>query len=107
MLNLRPRKIQFFTTSKNRCPFSKWVEKLDKKSQHQVKRKLIQVEKGNLGDHSSITKHHGLNEFRLNKYRIYFTMKRDLIIIFNGGIKDNQDRDIEIAGRYLKEYNNG
>ena len=44
MLNLRPREIQFFTTSKNRCPFSKWVEKLDKRNQHLVKRKLIQVE---------------------------------------------------------------
>ena len=107
ILNMLPRKIEFFTTSNNRCPFSKWHEKLDKKNKHIVTRKLIQVEKGNLGDHSSITKHHGLHEFRLNKFRVYFTMKCDLIVIFNGGIKDNQDRDIAIAGKYLQEYNNG
>jgi putative addiction module killer protein len=68
--------------------------------------RLLRVQEGNYGDVAPIGE--GLSELRLffgPGYRIYFGEEADnIIVILCGGDKSSQDRDIENAKAYWKEY---
>jgi len=61
-----------------------------------------------LGNTSSTKWFDGMGEYVINwgpGYRIYLTMEGDtLIILFGGGIKRGQQRDIDKAKELLAEY---
>lgn len=87
--------------------FEEWLNHLtDKASKARILARLSRIEEGNLGDYKFIGK--GIWEFRLNfgpGYRIYFTKESQaLIILFVGGNKNSQKRDIEKAAILLKDY---
>ena len=60
-----------------------------------------------LGDSPSIRGGEGLRERRFHSHggwRIYLIQENNQLILFWGGKKEDQSRDIECAKRYLAEY---
>ncbi len=85
-------------------PFRKWFDKLDSLAAAKVTVALSRMETGNL---SNIKWFKGIGEFKVNwgpGYRIYLAKDRDqLIILFDGGTKRSQIRDIEKVIQLNKE----
>lgn len=79
---------------------------LDSVSQAIVAKRLLRVERGNLGDVRSVGD--GVHEMRihyLKGYRIYYGLDgANLIILLTGSDKDDQARTITKAKEYWKEY---
>jgi putative addiction module killer protein len=100
-------KIKFYTDEKGKEPFNEWLCTLEKTEQARIDVRLTRVKNGNLGDCSSVGD--GVFELRFKNhsgFRVYFGYDGDtIIIILNGGDKDTQNRDIEKAKNYWKDYN--
>ncbi len=87
--------------------FEEWLNNVnDKIHKARIIARLFKVEEGNLGDHNFLGK--GIWELRFHfgpGYRIYYTKEsQTLIILFVGGNKSSQKRDIEKASLLLKEH---
>jgi len=107
MLNTQPRTLQFYRTPNDRVPFTEWFESIrDTRTRTRIRRRLVRLEEGNFGDYRSVGE--GVFELRLHfgaGYRIYFTIERnEVILVFCGGDKSSQQRDIEHAKTYWLEY---
>lgn len=87
-------------------PFKKWFDSLGFKAALKVRTAMAQMEVGNFGDHKSVGG--GVWERRINfekGYRIYFAKDGDeLVVLFWGGTKSRQQKDIEKAKGYWSEY---
>ena len=89
--------------------FSRWLTKLkDLQAKIAIARRVERMRKGNFGDYKSIGDH--VAELRITAgpgYRVYYTIKRDtIIILLVGGDKSSQHKDIQTAKRLAKEYEN-
>ncbi len=88
-------------------PFQKWFNKLNAQSAAKVAVALSRIEAGKF---SNIKWFKGIGEYKINwgpGYRIYFAKDGDqLIILFGGGTKRTQRKDIEKAIQLHKEYKN-
>ncbi|MBT7913956.1 type II toxin-antitoxin system RelE/ParE family toxin [Candidatus Bathyarchaeota archaeon] len=86
-------------------PFKKWFNKLNHQAAAKVSVALVRME---LGNTSNIKWFSGLGEYRIDRgpgYRIYLTQDGDdLIVLFGGGTKKRQQKDILEARELLKEY---
>jgi putative addiction module killer protein len=71
-----------------------------------VVRALVRMEQGNLSNVKSIGE--GLLEYRIDfgpGYRVYFGRDGEvLVILLTGGTKKRQQRDIEAAKEYWRDY---
>jgi len=98
-------KIKEFVRTDGSIPFSKWFNRLDAQAAAKVTVALARLEQGNI---SNIKWFKGLGEYRINwgpGYRIYLAQEgSELIILFGGGTKKNQQKDIEKALSLLQEY---
>ena len=87
-------------------PFKKWFDSLEVKAALKVRTAMAQMEVGNLGDHKSVGG--GVWERRIDfekGYRIYFAKDGDeLVVLFWGGTKSRQQKDIDKAKDYWSEY---
>ncbi len=87
-------------------PFKKWFDSLGFKAALKVRTAMAQMEVGNFGDHKSVGG--GVWERRINfekGYRIYFAKDGDeLVVLFWGGTKSRQQKDIEKAKGCWSEY---
>lgn len=86
--------------------FHDWLDSLkDKTAQVRIAARLRQIELGNLGDWKSVGAN--VSELRVNvgpAYRLYFTRRKNVIIIMlAGGDKSSQKRDIERAKRLVTD----
>ncbi|HWF45233.1 MAG TPA: type II toxin-antitoxin system RelE/ParE family toxin [Candidatus Kapabacteria bacterium] len=99
-------KIKAFISQNGRRYFREWFKELDYVTQAIVAKRLLRVERANLGDVKNLGD--GVHEMRihyLKGYRIYFGYDgTDLIILLTGSDKDNQARTIAKAKEYWKEY---
>jgi putative addiction module killer protein len=90
-------------------PFSEWIEGLDIKAKDRVKERLVRIQGGNLGDYKNLDQ--GIFELRMffdGGLRIYFGREgNEIILLLCGGNKKTQQRDIEKAKEYWKDYKNG
>ena len=91
------------------APFSDWLAKLkDVRAQAKITKAITQMETGNFGDHKSIKQSGGLYERRINfgpGYRIYYMIDGDnLIILFAGSTKSDQQKVLQRAKVYLTDY---
>ena len=106
MATVLKKHIEIYVTEDGRAPFLEWLESLDKTIRYRIKEKLDRVALGNLGDHKFIND--GISEMRLtfgSGYRIYYTNEEDtVVILFCGGDKSTQKKDIKRAASYLKDY---
>lgn len=101
--------IRRYTKSNGKAPFDDWLKNLrDNKTRLRIQQRLRRISLGNLGDYKSIKE--GVCELRLDfgsGYRIYFSqIDQMVILLLCAGDKDSQNRDIEKAVEYLKDYEN-
>lgn len=103
------RKAQEYLTEAGDAPFRDWLLGLkDARAKAKVTKAVTQMEAGNFGDHKAISEGNGLQERRLDYgpgYRIYYITEGDeLIILFAGSDKSDQQAAIDMAKSYLADY---
>ena len=103
------RKAQEYKAQDGSTPFRDWLVDLsDARAKAKVTKAVTQMEAGNFGDHKSITGGNGLQERRIDYgpgYRIYYITEGDeLIILFAGSDKSDQQAAIDAAKNYLADY---
>jgi putative addiction module killer protein len=86
-------------------PYKRWFDSLDARAAAKVTTAKLRLE---LGDKSSINWFGGLGEVVIDwgpGYRVYLVKDGDaLIVLFGGGTKRGQQRDIDQARVLLAEY---
>jgi putative addiction module killer protein len=103
------RKAQEYTAKDGNAPFRDWLVNLkDARAKAKVTKAVTQMEAGNFGDHKPITGGNGLQERRIDYgpgYRVYYITEGDeLIILFAGSDKSDQQAAIDSAKNYLADY---
>jgi len=98
-------KINEYVRADGSSPFQKWFNRLDAQAAAKVAVAIARLEQGNT---SNIKWLKGIGEYRINwgpGYRIYLAQEGDkLIILFGGGTKKGQQKDIKKAIELLQEY---
>jgi len=102
-----PKRVFIYQDEDGKEPFTDWLHQLkDHRGRRIILRRLRQLESGHFGDSKSLGE--GLHELRVHHgpgYRIYFGLAGDrLVVILSAGAKSSQDRDIERARAYWKEF---
>ncbi len=94
-----------YITKKGLNSYQKWFNTLDTLAAAKISVAIARLE---LGNTSNIKWFDGMGEYRINwgaGYRIYLTQDGDdLIILFGGGTKKAQQKDINKAKVLLAEY---
>jgi len=85
--------------------FSIWLSKLkDFRANTQILRRIERIRNGNFGDHKSLSSK--ISELRITYgpgYRIYYTMRENVIVLLLiGGDKSTQKADIQKAKDILQ-----
>ncbi len=98
-------KVKEYVRIDGSVPFNKWFNRLDTQAAAKIVVAIARLEQGNT---SNIKWFKGLGEYRINwgpGYRIYLIQEgKELIILFGGGTKRSQQKDIERAVKLLQEY---
>jgi putative addiction module killer protein len=106
MLPLLMLEIRYYVASGDHQPFADWFADLDPVARARVARALVRLEQGNLSNVKSIGE--GILEYRIDfgaGYRVYFGRDGEvLVILLMGGTKKRQQRDIERAKEYWRDY---
>ncbi len=88
-------------------PYQEWFDSLDAVAAAKVSVAKVRME---LGNTSNIKWFDGIGEYRIDwgaGYRIYLAQEgKQLIILYGGGTKRSQQRDIERAKELNQEYQN-
>lgn len=98
--------IRYYVASDGFQPFADWFGDLEAAARAKVTTAIARMEQGNLSNAKSVGD--GVLEYRIDfgpGYRVYFG--RDggaLVILLTGGTKKRQQRDIEAAHGYWKDY---
>jgi putative addiction module killer protein len=86
--------------------FAHWFRQLNAAAAARIKRALVRIEQGNLSNVKGVGS--AVFEYRIDfgpGYRIYFGKDGEtLVILLAGGTKKRQQRDIEAAKTYWREY---
>lgn len=92
--------IIFFSRNKKKYPFKLWYISLEKNDKYRVSERIKRIEDGNYGDYGSVG--NGILELRFSQgFRIYFTeLDNTIVLLFCGGNKSTQQKDIEKAKEY-------
>ena len=103
------RKAQEYETENGKTPYRDWLVNLtDVRAQAKITKAVTRMEAGNFGDHKSIPDGNGLYEHRIDYgpgYRIYYITEGDeLIILFAGSDKSDQQKVIDQSKEYLADY---
>lgn len=109
VLSVVERKAQEYITENGTIPFRDWLVALkDARAKAKITKAVTQMEAGNFGDHKAIADASGLHERRIDYdpgYRVYYiTEGSELIILFAGSSKSDQQRVIDLAKTYLADY---
>ena len=98
------KEIIYYKTLNNKTPYLDWYESLDKSLRLVVDKRLSKVERGLYGECRRLSE--DLHELKFsNGLRIYYTeIDNTIVLLFTGGNKSKQSKDIEIAKEYLEEY---
>ncbi len=87
------------------CPFRRWVDRLDHRAALKVSTALMRLEMGNT---SNIKWFGGIGEYIIDfgpGYRVYLMQDGPtLILLFGGGTKRTQQRDIDAVHALRMEY---
>lgn len=103
------RKAKEYETQDGCTPFRNWLVGLkDVRAQAKITKVVTRMEVSNFGDHKPIVNSNGLRERRIDYgpgYRIYYITEGDeLIILFAGSDKSDQQATIDAAKSYLSDY---
>ena len=98
--------LRYYLTGDGKSPFEDWFSDLDAAAAAKVSVALIRLAQGNTSNTKSVGE--GLLEHRIDwgpGYRIYFGRDGEtLIVLLMGGTKQRQQRDIERAKEFWKDY---
>lgn len=99
------KEIIYYQTAENKVPYLEWYNSLDKGLRLIVDKRLSKVERGLYGNNKRLSEE--LYELKFdNGLRIYYTeIENTIVLLFTGGNKSKQSKDIETATKYLNEYN--
>lgn len=99
------KEIIYYQTAENKVPYLEWYNSLDKSLRLIVDKRLSKVERGLYGNNKRLSEE--LYELKFdNGLRIYYTeIGNTIVLLFTGGNKSKQSKDIETATKYLNEYN--
>ncbi|MBW4689002.1 MAG: type II toxin-antitoxin system RelE/ParE family toxin [Komarekiella atlantica HA4396-MV6] len=106
-MEVQPREIQNYLTANGRSPFEEWLNSLrDTRARAKIRNRFKRIESGNLGDYRSVGE--GVCELKIDYgpgYRIYFGQTGStIVILLCGGDKSTQEKDIQIAREYWRDY---
>ena len=100
-----PIRVEEYLREDGSSPYKKWFDGLDAQAAAKVTTGKVRMEVGNT---SSIKWFEGLGEYVIDwgpGYRIYLAQDGEtLIVLFGGGTKRGQQRDIDQAKALLAEY---
>ncbi len=98
------KEIVYYQTIDNEIPYLDWYKTLDKSLRLVVDKRLSKVERGLYGSNRRLFEQ--LYELKFdNGLRIYYTeIENKIVILFTGGNKSKQSKDIETAKEYLNDY---
>lgn len=100
-------KIIFYTAKNGKNYFKSWLESIrSKENLNKIEIRLKRVELGNFGDYKNLGG--GLSELRFkNGLRLYYTRAENIfVVLFYGGSKAKQAKDIAFARELLEEFIN-
>ena len=99
------KEIIYYQTNDNKRPYLEWYNSLDKSLRLIVDKRLSKVERGLYGKIRRLSEE--LYELKFdNGLRIYYTeIDNTIVLLFTGGNKSKQSKDIETATKYLNDYN--
>jgi putative addiction module killer protein len=101
--------IRYYVAASGESPFVEWFAEQDVAASAKIVRALARIEQGNLSNVKSVGE--GVLEYRIDfgpGYRIYFGREGEtIIILLTGGTKKRQQRDIEAAHAYWRDYKRG
>lgn len=98
-------KIVFYKLKNNKEPVKEWLLSLDTSTRVKIIKRLERIYDNNFGDYKQISPDlYELRFFFGKGYRIYYTIKNDIIVILlSAGDKSNQQKDIVTAKIYLND----
>jgi putative addiction module killer protein len=98
--------IRYYVASDGHEPFAEWFADLEAVALAKVTRGLARLEQGNFSNVKSVGE--GVLEYRIDfgpGYRVYFGRDGEtLVILLTGGTKKRQQRDIDAARMYWRDY---
>jgi putative addiction module killer protein len=98
-------KVQEYLTEDGLSPYKKWFDSLDSIAAAKVAVAVLRMEAGNV---ANIKWFDGIGEYKINwgpGYRVYLAKEGNrLIILFGGGTKKSQSKDIKIAKSLYADY---
>jgi putative addiction module killer protein len=98
--------LRYYVASGGVQPFADWFAELDSVARANVTRALVRLEQGNFSNVKSVGQ--GVLEYRIDfgpGYRVHFGRDGEaLVILLTGGTKKRQQRDIQTAHAYWREY---
>ncbi len=102
-----PREVIFYRDDNDREPWSKWLNGLqDPKARRWIMRCMHKLKQGIYGDHKRFREIIELRSDSGPGYRVYLGEHGNKIVMLLGGDKDSQEKDIQRAEGYWKEYKN-
>ena len=106
MLTIFYKQLLIYKTETGLEPFCEWLTSFGKDPtvKARIMARLDRLERGHYGMYKKLGT--GLLELKLNfgpGYRIYFTKRKNRIILICGGNKSTQIKDIAIAKKYWQE----
>lgn len=102
-----PKRVIVYATPSAKEPFTDWLNGLrDVMGRKRILARVSRLQQGNYGDCQPVRE--GVSELRMffgSGYRVYFGERgNDVIILLCGGDKSSQNKDIQQAKAYWKEY---
>jgi putative addiction module killer protein len=101
--------IRYYIASGGQPPFDEWFADLEPVARAKVTRAIVRLEQGNFSNVKSVGE--GVFEYRINfgpGYRVYFGQDGEtVVILLTGGTKKRQQRDIDTAHAYWRDYKEG
>jgi len=99
--------VRVYARSDGSEPFTQWLRGLrDGTTRNRIRQRIARVRLGNLSDARSVGE--GVQELRIHAgpgYRVYFGREGEaVVILLCGGDKGSQERDIERAQEYWRDY---
>src|SRR5712691_3424438 len=101
--------VRYYVTDDGRSPYADWFASLDPVARAKVAGAIVRIGQGNLSNVKPIGE--GVLEYRINfgpGYRVYLGRDGEvLVILLTGGTKKRQQRDIEAATAFWRDYKRG
>mgnify|MGYP001169020470 CR=1 FL=1 len=106
-MDIQPQEIKAYINAGGKSPYQEWLHSLkDVKTRARIRQRVDRLELGNFGDCESAGD--GVYELRLDfgpGYRIYFgQVDKTMVLLLCGGTKRKQQKDIDQAKKYWKDY---